>query len=295
MPLVCLDGSHRPLGAEDLAVAETLGLLASSAIDAACARAQERAQVYQEAREALVLREQFVVMAGHELRTPLTALLLSLENLRRRGPEEPPEALRRRISQCRNQALQLKRLINELLDVTRLTRDGLRLDAEEVELTSFVEDTLQKMRPELERAGCSISFARGEPLVGWWDRLRLEQVLTHLLTNASKYGSGQPIQVELASTPEHAVIRVRDHGIGIAPEDQERIFQRFERAVSEKNYGGLGLGLWISRELLGLMGGRIEVQSTPGEGATFTVYLPREGATSRAGAEVMPLLEQSHQ
>ena len=118
--------------------------------------------------------------------------------------------------------------------------------------------------------------------------------MTNLLTNASKYGPGQPIEIEISATAEHAVIRVRDHGIGIAPEDQERIFQRFERAVSERHYGGLGLGLWISRELLALMGGRIEVQSAPGQGATFTVYLPREGSASRAGAEVRPLLERPH-
>ncbi|KFE71823.1 Sensory box histidine kinase [Hyalangium minutum] len=267
--LVLSFGTARTFSPEERAFALALAQL--------CAQALERARLYQEAQEAIALRDQFVLVAGHELKTPLTALLLSLANLQRRGLEEPPEALRRRIAQCQSQANQLKRLMNELLDVRRLTRDMLRLNKEEFELTAFVEDAVQRMMPELERAGCAVSLTWDGPLVGWWDRLRLEQVLTNLLTNASKYGPGQPIQIAIFSTPEHVMIRVRDHGIGIAPEDHERIFERFARAVSEKNYGGLGLGLWITRELLGLMGGRIEVRSEPSEGATFTVYLPRSG------------------
>lgn len=282
--LVC--GARKGEAVPDVRLAQEFAERAALALD--------NARLYQEAREAIALREQFVAVAGHELRTPLTALLLGLENLHRRGLGEPPEAVQRRIAQCRSQAEQLKRLINELLDVTRLTRGSLQLEVEELELVSLVRDVVQRMQPQLERAGCALTLASEEPLIGWWDRLRLEQVLTNLLTNASKYGAGRPIDVAISSTLEHAMLQVKDHGIGIAPEDQARIFQRFERAVSEKHYGGLGLGLWISQELLGLMGGRIEVRSEPGQGSTFTVYLPRQGAASRAGAEVRPVAARPH-
>lgn len=282
--LVC--GSRRGDAGPEVRLAQDFAERAALALD--------NARLYQEAREAIALREQFVAVAGHELRTPLTALMLGLDNLQRRGLGEPPEALLRRITQCRSQAAQLKRLIDELLDVSHLSRGTLRLEVEELELTSFVLDVVQRMLPQLEQAGCDVTCTWEAPLLGWWDRLRVEQVLTNLLTNASKYGAGQPIQVELSSTLEQVLIRVRDHGMGIAPADQERIFLRFERAASKKHDGGLGLGLWISRELVGLMGGRIEVLSEPGQGSTFTVYLPREGAASRAGVEVRPVLTRPH-
>ena len=113
------------------------------------------------------------------------------------------------------------------------------------------------------------------PVLGRWDRLRLEQVLTNLLTNALRYGRDRPVEVRVEGTPEMARLQVRDEGIGIAEEAQERIFGRFERAASGRNYGGLGLGLWLTRQLVEAMHGRVQVQSRVGEGSTFTVELPR--------------------
>jgi signal transduction histidine kinase len=119
--------------------------------------------------------------------------------------------------------------------------------------------------------------------VGRWDSLRLEQVVTNLLTNALKYGAGRPIEVTVEGDDTHARLSVRDQGIGIAEEDAGRIFERFERAVSVQHYGGFGIGLWIVREIIQALGGTIEVRSTVGQGATFTVILPRQGPAQEEG------------
>jgi signal transduction histidine kinase len=123
--------------------------------------------------------------------------------------------------------------------------------------------------------------------VGGWDRLRLEQITTNLLSNAIKYGPGKPIEITLAGDEQRATLRVRDQGIGIAAEDHGRIFERFERAVSPRRYGGFGLGLWIVRRVADALGGTIDVESRPGAGATFTVTLPRHRAVEarRDGAD----------
>jgi signal transduction histidine kinase len=110
---------------------------------------------------------------------------------------------------------------------------------------------------------------------GWWDRLRLEQVVTNLVSNAIRYGAGRPIHARVEVVGENARLVVRDEGIGIPPEAQERIFGKFERAVSERHSGGLGLGLYITRSIVEAMGGSIQVESRPGQGSTFTVELPR--------------------
>ena len=115
-------------------------------------------------------------------------------------------------------------------------------------------------------------------LVGRWDTQRLEQVVINLLTNALKYGAGKPVHLRLAAEGERARLSVRDEGIGIAAEDQGRIFERFERAVSDRHFGGLGLGLYICRQIVDALGGTIAVRSTPGEGSTFEVVLPLDGA-----------------
>jgi len=121
---------------------------------------------------------------------------------------------------------------------------------------------------------------KGEPARGFWDRLRISQVVTNLLANAVKYGGGKPVEVEFGPEGDAAFLVVRDHGIGIDPADQPQIFERFERAVSSRNYGGLGLGLYIVKRIVEAHGGTITVQSKPGEGATFRVQLPLRPAVA---------------
>ena len=133
-----------------------------------------------------------------------------------------------------------------------------------------------------DRAGCSLEVDVAPGVTAFGDRLRVEQVITSLLANAMKYGAGSPIALALAPRNGVAVLTVADRGIGIAPEDQARIFQPFERAASARHYGGLGLGLWIAREIIEAGGGAIRVESRPREGSTFRVELPLDSAPPSA-------------
>ena len=145
-----------------------------------------------------------------------------------------------------------------------------------MELSALVREVAERFEPELTRAGSALRLHMSAETGGQWDRLRLDQVVTNLLSNAVKYGRGNPIQVETEATGGQVRLFVKDGGIGIASEDLSRLFNRFERAVSERNYGGFGLGLWITRQIVEAMGGRIHVTSQLGVGSTFTVELPRQ-------------------
>jgi signal transduction histidine kinase len=179
---------------------------------------------------------------------------------------------------AQRQVRKLADLIRDLLDVSRLAHGKLSLNLEDVDLAALTREVTAGLAPEAERAGCTVEVHAAEVLVGHWDRLRLEQVLTNLLTNALKYGAGQPLQVDVRAEGEGAVLEVRDGGIGIEAEHLARIFGKFERAVSERHYGGLGLGLYITQQVVQAMGGTIHVESQPGQGATFRVHLPLRGA-----------------
>jgi len=252
---------------EDVTWADELGRRVALAID--------NARLYQQMQQAVRLRDDFLGIAGHELRTPLTALQLSLQGLARQAAhgDEAGTSVRR-LGACLRQVDRLGKLINELLDVSRITTGRLALQPEEVDLSALVHEVVGRMSDELARARCPVSLHVDEAVVGRWDRARLDQVVTNLLTNAAKYGKGKPIEVSLARAGQAARLTLRDHGIGIAPADQGRIFDRFERAVSERNYGGLGLGLWMVRQIVEAHGGRARVESAVGEGATFVVDLP---------------------
>ncbi|HXN83074.1 MAG TPA: HAMP domain-containing sensor histidine kinase, partial [Myxococcales bacterium] len=171
-----------------------------------------------------------------------------------------------------------ERLINELLDVSRIVSGKVLLDLEDVDLAALAQEVADRFGEELARAGCTLRFEAGENVVGHWDRARLDQVLTNLLGNAIKYGKGSALELTVGRLGSEAWLSVRDHGIGIAPEHQARIFGRFERAVSERHYGGLGLGLWIAREVVDSLGGSIRCESGLGQGSTFTVVLPLQHA-----------------
>jgi len=179
-----------------------------------------------------------------------------------------------------------------MLDVSRLGGGRLSFELAETDLAALVRDVAHGFAADAAAAGSPIDVRFDVAMVGSWDAGRLEQVFTNLIGNAIKYGGGAPIDVEGRSDDETVWISVRDRGIGIPAADQERIFRRFERAVdpqhdSGRQYRGLGLGLWISSELVKAFGGRISVQSTPGEGSTFTVELPRSppGTASQPGRQ----------
>jgi len=235
---------------------------------------KDKEALAEELTAAVRARDTFLAVASHELRTPLTTLQLQSDGLMR-SLDRPLdlERLRYRVGKIQQQAMRLNRLINDLLDVSRITAGRLMLQREPVDLKPLVEEALARAEEALTRAGSTVEL-HADPVVGDWDRPRLEQVITNLIMNAAKYGGGKPVIVHVGARDQTACVEVRDHGIGIAPADQARIFERFERAVSERNFGGLGLGLWISKQIVAAHGGLIRVESRPGEGSTFTVELP---------------------
>ncbi|HZH16142.1 MAG TPA: ATP-binding protein [Archangium sp.] len=235
------------------------------------AQAFERANLYLAAQAAIRVREDFLSVAGHELRTPLTSLKLLLQLLER---TRPPHVGAPRLQAMERQVGRLELLVESLLDVGRLTEGRLSLELGEVELCALTREVLERLTEVLERAGCEVHLEARAPVHGRWDAHRLDQVLVNLLTNAAKYGAGHPVHVRVEEAGGFARLTVRDEGIGIPPEALPRLFGRFERAVSDRQYGGLGLGLYISRQLVEAMGGRVGVDSRLGEGATFTVELP---------------------
>lgn len=239
----------------------------------------ERERLYQEARDAARVREEFLSMAGHELRTPLTSLQFQLHSLRRKieagESKKGFEILGRAVAQVER----LARLTDELLDVSRITAGQLTLEPEETDLGRLVAEVVDRMKDGALRAGSELRIDAPTGTRGHWDRSRLDQVTTNLLSNAIKFGEGKPIDIKVEPDTDRVCLIVRDYGIGISPEDQAKIFERFERAVSRQSYGGIGLGLWISRQIVDAHGGQIEVSSEPGKGSTFRVELPK-GASS---------------
>jgi two-component system OmpR family sensor kinase len=225
-----------------------------------------------ELREALAMRDEFLSIAAHELRTPLTAMILQIESALRSDRDDQRKP---KLERARRQAGRLTKLVDELLTVGRITSGRLELVREPLDLAEIVRDTVGRLRDSAAQNGSTLTCDVPATVPGSWDRMRIEQVVGNLVDNAIKYGGGAPITVTLTADAERAAIAVRDEGIGIDAEKLARVFDRFERAVSARHYGGLGLGLYIARQIVDAHGGTITVASTPGDGATFTVTLPR--------------------
>jgi len=248
---------------------------------------KERADLLREAREAIRARDEFLSIASHELKTPLTTLRLQVQGVVRKiqtaGDVSGLQKVVPRLATAERQIERLTSLINSLLDISRITAGRLDLDREPVDLAALVREVAARHREELTQAECRLELACDGPSTGHWDRLRVEQIVVNLLSNAIKYGAGHPIEVDVGGDVATARLLIRDHGIGIPAEDQSRIFERFERAVSDRHYGGLGLGLWIVRQVVDALGGRIAVESLQGAGSTFIVELPRAAPPGDAG------------
>jgi PAS domain S-box-containing protein len=264
----------RRYGPEDLEMVEELSRRVVASVD--------NARLYHEAQNAVRLRDEFLGIASHELKTPLTPLTLKLQALQRQAGEAMmggaplgPERVSDSLDVALRQVRKLTDLVDNLLDVARISAGRLRLELEEVDLSSVAAELLSRFSPSAEKLGCALELHAPEPVFGRWDRLRVEQVVTNLLSNALKYGAGRPVVVRVEEDGERARLTVQDHGIGIAEEDLGRIFERFERAVIDRHYGGLGLGLYITRQIVEAFGGTVRVSSNPGEGSTFTLELPR--------------------
>jgi PAS domain S-box-containing protein len=229
------------------------------------------------AEEALRIRDEFLSIASHELKTPLTALQIELYGMRAPIDRHHDERLGRKLARASRSADRLTRLIEMLLDVSRIAAGRLTLQREPFDLQPAMQQVVELMEGSAAQASCEFLFhpsAGAGSIVGDWDRLRIEQVVMNLLSNAFKYGAGQPVTLSLTRERDWAIIEVRDHGPGVPTGDPERIFERFERATALLNEGGLGLGLYVSREIVRAHGGSIAGRTLPEGGACFTVRLP---------------------
>jgi signal transduction histidine kinase len=238
------------------------------------ALAVEHARLLREATAAAAAREEFLHVASHELRGPIGTLRLAVQLLARDAQRGRTESTAERLRVIERQAGRLAWLSDLLLDVSRITAGRLELAPKEGDLAALVREVAARLGDEAAEAGVALGVEAAHPVRCVFDHARMEQVISNLLSNAVKYGRGRPVAVRVRGGGGRATIEVEDQGIGIAPEDQERIFGRFERAASAQHFAGLGLGLWIVRQLVAAHGGEIRVRSAPGEGATFVVELP---------------------
>lgn len=240
----------------------------------------------EELQHAVKMRDDFMSMVSHELRTPLNTLFLQTQirkmNLEKGNPTAfSTEQQRQGVERDQRQIQNMVKLIDDMLDVSRLRRGALAIWPKPTDLSLLVRRVMDGFADQAASAGCEIHLKAPPAISGVWDEFRIEQVVANLLTNATRYGAGKPVDVSVESVPGGARLSVRDRGRGIAPQDQERIFGQFERAVDKDQIPGLGLGLYITRQILAAHGGSISVSSVPGEGATFVVTLPQDSSTAR--------------
>lgn len=228
--------------------------------------------------EALKARDQFLSIASHELKTPLTSLKLqsqlALKNIRTHK-EFSLEKMMAMFLQTNELVDRLTHLIDDMLDVARINTGKLKLNRTKNEISDIIRKVISRMAIMFESAGIPVPEIRvEEKLYGYWDRFRLEQVLGNLLTNAIRYGRGHTVNITIGKKDNEVLLTVTDKGYGISSEDQKRIFGRFERAINSSEVSGLGLGLFISKEIVEAHGGKIWVESELNIGSTFYVSLP---------------------
>ncbi|RZL65674.1 MAG: hybrid sensor histidine kinase/response regulator [Variovorax sp.] len=238
------------------------------------------AEAHRELERAVRMRDDFMSMVSHELRTPLNTLYLETQvrklhlsrgNMAHFEADKLPAMIERDQRQIHN----MVRLIDDMLDVTRLRSGTLSIQPRLFDLSALARGVVESLAQQAEAAGSTIQLIAPAPVEGAWDEFRIEQVLTNLLTNALRYGGGKPVTVEVSTAGSSATMTVSDQGMGIGAEDQERIFEQFERTDdSRKRASGLGLGLFITRQIVRAHGGEVQVRSTLGEGSRFTVSLP---------------------
>lgn len=228
---------------------------------------------------ALTIRDEFISIASHELRTPLASLKLRMQRLQWQISREMPEAfapenVKELADSCNRQINALAKLTNDMFDVSRIEAGKLNMEFEECDFAVISREAIGALNDQFHdsKIQLSVSLADRAPINA--DRQRMNQVVLNLLTNTLKYGEQQPVHVSLETSDGYAVLKVRDHGIGIAPENIARIFNRFERAIGTINISGLGLGLYITKQIVDRHGGTISVESRPGAGSIFEVKIP---------------------
>jgi len=273
--------SGRRYGPADQALAEDFAARTALALD--------NALLHQRLEEALRQRDEFLLTAAHDLNTPLTALKLQTHSLMRGSlARSVDDALRKRVASIDRQVDHLSHMVGNLLHGSRLSVGELQLAPGDVDLAALGQEVAARFEAQAAWVGSALTVEAPAPVWGRWDRTRLDEVVTNLVSNALKYGGARPIAVRVERVGARARLSVRDHGIGIAPERLNQIWQKFGRTVGGREYPGFGLGLWIVKRLVEAMDGTVAVESRLGEGSTFTVELPSIGPAEDDPADHPP-------
>ncbi len=256
----------------DLALAQELARYAGIAID--------NASLFKDTKNAIQLRDDFISVASHELRTPITSLLLQIEVLKSIVSELDQDIdstllMRKFLGNTNSQLKRLTRLVDDMLDISRINNKKLSMNIKMVNLNELLKEVLERFDDQLKSYGVRATIIGPTDVIYPCDRERMDQVITNFITNAIKYGNRKPIELRLEDRPSAIFLHIEDKGKGIALQDQERIFNQFERIAPAEDINGLGLGLYINNHIIREHGGKITVMSEPNQGSVFTVELPK--------------------
>jgi two-component system OmpR family sensor kinase len=228
-------------------------------------------------RAAVKARDDFISIAAHELRNPMTPLIGQISLLRKsasKAADTVPSGIVRSIERLDVIVRRYMRRTTALLDIARLTSGNFRLSLAMVDASAAIGEVVADFTSFAGTAGSQLSISSEAGISGLFDRTAIEEIAENLISNAIKYGCGRPIHVQLAASEGELCLRIEDHGLGISAENKNRIFQQFERLMTDHSTTGFGLGLWVVGQLVDAMGGRVEIDGRPGQGSTFTVRLP---------------------
>lgn len=244
-------------------------------------REQEKIRITEEnLRHAIHARDDFISVCSHELKTPLTSMKIQFQIAQKLYNENNPkvfdrESVKKRIDISNKQLNRMSRLIENMLDVSRISSGKLEMEPKEIDLMILTQEITDSFEEQLEYANINLAIiAKDPPYLIFGDSYRIEQVLSNLISNAIKYGNSNPVTIELSHTNDRVVVRVTDMGLGIEKENLNMIFGRYERAMDSSKISGLGLGLYISKQIVEAHKGQIKVESEIGKGSTFTVEFP---------------------
>jgi PAS domain S-box-containing protein len=238
-----------------------------------------------QAEAAVRMRDEFLAIASHELRTPLSTLVLRLGLLERHAISGDLPQVRASVDRAKDQTERMRRLVDRLLDVSQLASGRLEMELAPRDLGEVVKEVVERFSEDASNARCELRLKIIEGVNLPLDRFRLDEAIGNVISNAIKYGAGKPIEVELRTDDSKATLVVQDRGIGIPVEDLSRIFGRFERTTISRNYGGLGLGLYIANQVIEQHDGSIRAESRSGGGARIVIDLPLAADTERKGKD----------